>query len=234
MGLRYTYKALRGEFAEVIAELKAPIAAAATAAITEAAAGIKGEGRENIARAGFPPRGLKNLQRGLRVDVFPRHGRVSINAAALMFHRIPYFWVFQEGATIRGKPRLWIPLKGTPPFIGRKPPAGERMTPAAFREKIGPLTYIDRAGAPPLLAAPVALSFARARQRRPTVKLPGLERGAALAKGGGSRGRFTVLRMVPLFVGLSTVNIRKRLRLLEIVERWRSRLPELYAKHFKG
>ncbi len=166
------------------------------------------------------------------MDVFPRHGRVSINAAALMFHKIPYFWVFQEGATIRGKPRLWLPLKGTPPFIGRKPPAGERMTPAAFREKIGPLTYIDRAGKPPLLAAPVALSRNQARQRRPTVKLPVLERGAALAKGGGSRGR-TVLRMVPLFVGLSTVTIRKRLRLLEIVERWRDRLPSLYVKNFR-
>jgi hypothetical protein len=42
------------------------------------------------------------------------------------------------------------------------------------------------------------------------------------------------LRLVPLFVGVSTVNIRKKFNLREIFARAASRLGELYVKNLKA
>lgn len=219
MTLRYSYMAERGAFVEGIADLKNPPAEAATAAMREAAVIIKTQGRAEIARAGFS----KRFQNALRAEAFPRGGQVSIDAAAFMVHRVPYANVFEEGATIRGNPRLFIPLVPK----GRKVPAARR-TPARFRQEIGPLTYIARRGKPPLLAAPAALSVFEARKAEPKVSLAALRRGAA----GAATGR-TVLRTVPLFVGQSEVTIDKKFSVLKIVDRVAGRLAQLYVKHLK-
>ncbi len=102
MTLSFLYRATKGEFDEAMREMQRPMAEAATSAMQEAADNIKSEGRAKIASAGFS----KKWQNALRVDAFPRRGKVSINAAAFAFHKIPYADVFEEGATIRGKPRL--------------------------------------------------------------------------------------------------------------------------------
>ena len=81
---------------------------------------------------------------------------VSINAAAHVYHRIPYAWVHEEGATIHGQPLLWLPLSHAPDKIGRF-----RMTPRRYP---GPLQFVRRAGKPPLLVAKLGLSRGRAKK----------------------------------------------------------------------
>ncbi|WP_353842903.1 DUF6441 family protein, partial [Mesorhizobium sp.] len=63
------------------------------------------------------------------------------HAAALIFHNIRYAGIFEEGGTISGKPRLWLPLKDTPKRAGR-----QKMTPALYIKTIGPLVSIERPG----------------------------------------------------------------------------------------
>ena len=214
------HHAVRGAGAKALRELKRPVAAAATAAMAEAVGTIKVQVRADIDRAGFSTK----WQNAFRVEVYPGGGRISIGAAALAHHRIDYATIFEEGGTIRGKPLLWVPLENTPKRVARR-----RMTPESFSANIGPLTYIDRRGRPPLLAARAALGRAGARKTRPKVSMAALRRGAA----GGGSGR-TVLRSVPLFVGLDAVRIGKKFDILGIVERAADRLGSLYLKHFRG
>ena len=222
MALGLPYAASKGEFSKAMRELYRPIAKAASAAITEAAADIKTQGRASIARAGFS----KRWENAFRINVYPTRGRVSVDAAALAYHRIPYAEIFESGGTIRGKPRLWIPL--TAP--GKKVQKA-RGSPERFRKEIGPLTYIDRRGKPPLLVAPAMLGKAQANKRRPHASVRALKRGAAGSQ--GKRGPRTVLRTVPIFVGKESVDIPKKFALLKIVDRHAGRLAELFVKHLK-
>lgn len=206
---RFRYERKEGEFALAMAAIKDPIAFAGTAAITEAGAIVKREGRQDIAAAGFS----KRWQNALRVNVYPRR-RLSMNAAALIFHAIQYAGIFEEGGTITGKPRLWLPLKDTPKRAGR-----QKMTPALYIRTIGPLFSIERSGKPPLLAGKIATN--RRGSKTGKVSLSALKRG-----GSGSPST-----LVPLFIGIDRVNIRDRFSIREISERAAARLAELYLKH---
>ncbi len=220
MRLRYSYK--HGAFAEAMGDLYRPVAEAGSAAITEAATGAKIEGRDAIDRAGFS----KRWQNAFRAIVYPGRGKVSANAAALIYHKIPYAEIFESGGTIRGKPRLWLPIS-TP---GKRIPA-IRRSPERFRKSIGPLTYVERQGKPPLLVAPAMLGPAQAKKARPQPSVRALRRGAAGFH--GARGRPTVERMVPVFVGKRSVDIPKKFALLKIIDRWADRLADLYVKHLR-
>jgi hypothetical protein len=219
---RFVYeRKKKRELAEAFASMKDPIAAAGSGAISEAGDIVKREGRADIAAAGFS----RKWQNAFRVNVYPKRPKVSINAAALAFHKIGYAGVFEEGATIPGKPLLWLPLKSTPKRVG-----GKRATPAQYVRTVGPLFSINRPGKNPLLAGQIALSR-RGQKRGGTgrpqagskVTLSALRRGA-----GGAPSR-----LVPLFVGLRSVDIRDRFSIREIVERAAARLAALYVKHLK-
>ena len=54
---------------------------------------------------------------------------------------------------------------------------------------------------------------------------------ARFRSGGKGEGPFV---SVPVFVGLDTVSIRKRLNITRIVRNARERLPELYASFIAG
>ena len=101
--------------------------AKALAGRSESPGGRQAKGRADIAAAGFSRR----WQNAFRVDVFPRGRKVSVDAAAWVFHKIPYAEVFEEGATIRGRPYLWIALPGTPTRIGGQngPRCGSHFAP---------------------------------------------------------------------------------------------------------
>ena len=191
-----------------------PIARAATAAVGEAGERIKAAARADIAAAGFS----RKWQNALRVDRYPRGREVSVNAAAHVYHRIHYAWVHEEGATIHGQPLLWLPLAHAPAKIGRF-----RMTPRRYP---GPLQFVRRAGRPPLLVAKLGMSRARAKK-------PGKISLAAAKKGAAGGGEARVLRSVPMFVGISTVRLRKRFNITGVVRREARRLGELYIKHLK-
>ncbi|TIN41402.1 MAG: hypothetical protein E5Y10_22945 [Mesorhizobium sp.] len=208
---RFRYQRKEGEFALAMAAIKDPIAFAGTAAISEAGDIVKRQGRQDIAAAGFS----KRWQNALRVNVYPRR-KLSMNAAALIFHNIRYAGIFEEGAVISGKPRLWLPLPSAPKRAGR-----QKMTPALYVKTIGPLFSIERPGKPPLLAGKIATN--RRGSKTGKVSLSALKRGGAGAPS----------TLVPLFVGIDRVNIRDRFSIRQITERAAARLGALYLKHLK-
>ena len=191
-----------------------PIRQASTAAINDVGDLAKQRGRQKIAAAGFG----KRWQNALRSEVYPKRAE-SVNAAAWIYHRIPYAGVFEEGATIRGKPLMWVPLSTTPKLARRT-----KLTPKNFSSQIGPLVSM-RGGKQPLLGASVAVTKAAARRGPPyRVTRAALRRGAA---GNG------VIRTVPVFVGVDTVRIRKRFNLASVADQVAREIPSLYLKNLK-
>ena len=199
----YTYEP--GSFEVAFRAPYASMATAAQGAIAAAGAIVKAEGRADIAAAGLG----SGFVKALRVDIYPQ-GRNSLNATAHIYHKIPYAGVFEEGATIRGQPRLWLALPSTPKRYGRKP-----MTPELFAKSIGPLSFVKRPGKRPLLVA-------KAKKGKNITKIS----LARFRSGGRGEGPFM---SVPVFVGVDRVSIRKRLNISGIVRSARDRLPQLYA-----
>ena len=212
MTMRVNYACRPGAFKEAFTAPYARMAQAAQQAVAQAGDEVKTAARANIASAGLGPGFVK----ALRVDIYPR-GRNSLNASAHIYHRIPYAGVFEEGETIRGRPRLWIPLKSATLRIGRK-----RMTPQDYAARIGPLQFVQPPGGKPLLFAKMKAKKAGAK-----VTLSKL-RAARTATGRGA----TI--SVPIFVGVDAVSIRKRLDIGSIVARASGRLAQLYSQAFRS
>ncbi|RWB85912.1 MAG: hypothetical protein EOQ52_20385 [Mesorhizobium sp.] len=191
-----------------------PIARAATKAMNQVADNIKAQGRANIMAAGFS----KKWANAFRVNVYPK-GRVSADAAALVYHKIPYADVFETGAMIRGSPFLWLPLPDAPKGRGnRRIPAGE------YRKEIGhPLYSIKRpSGKPPLLGAVIRATKARFQK--------GISR-AQLKRGRNPHGK-GVERLVPLYIGIPAVEIGQKFRLRSITAANASKLAAYYYRNF--
>lgn len=212
MTLRLSFSALKGQFQKGVAAMQRPIAEAATGAIREAADIAKVEGRASIAAAGFG----RKWQNALRADAFPKKGKVSMRPAALVHHKIPYAGVFENGATISGKPKLWLPISGNLPVARR----GAKMTPKRYIAEIGPLQSIKVPGKKPLLVAKAD----RGKRGKAKVTLAALRRGA---RGQGNVGS------VPLFVGIDAVSIGRKFGVIAAVRRVVGRLGELYLKHLR-
>lgn len=210
MALSLVYSAVQGELDKALRALNEPIAVAATGAIKDAAAQVKKEGRAAIAAGGFG----QKWQNALRVDIYPAAG-TSINAAARAKHNIPYAGVFETGATIFGKPLLWIPISGTPARI-----SGQRFTPKTFTALIGPLVSIKTRNGRPLLAAPIS--------GRPTSKVT----VARLRR--GTRGQGNNIALQPVFVGVPAAQIRKRFDLQAVFERAQQGLADGYLRNLKA
>ena len=112
-----------------------PVAEAAVMALRETAANAVQQGRKDIAGAG---RFGTTFQEGLRYRVTGANegGTPSLNARATIYHSYGYAEVFEYGATISGKPLLWIPTTpGAPP-------------PKKSKKK---LVSVNIAGKPPML-----------------------------------------------------------------------------------
>ena len=214
MNGRLRYTARPGIFEQAFMGSSQVIVEAAHDAVTAAGDMAKQQARADIAASGLG----QAFVNALRVDIYPR-GRKSINASAHIYHRIPYAGVFEEGATIRGNPRLWLAVKSAPQEIGRKP-----MTPKLFNQRIGTLNFVKRAGKRPLLFAKVKAT----KGGDPgTITVPRLR----AAQRPGAKGPFVA---VPIFVALDSVTIRKRLNITGIVRAARDRLPQLYASLISG
>lgn len=215
MAARVRFKQPKLGWLEAFDRMSLPMAKASTAAVREATEFVKVGGRQNIAAAGFS----KRWQNTLRSQNFPKRG-ISLRPAGYIFHRIPYAGVFEDGAIIRGKPLLWVPLKNTPKKLGRR-----RMTPSNLTQETGQrLHTIVSPGGKPLLGARVGLSRTNARRARPKITQ------AALRRGPGGTG---IVRTVPLFVGIDVANIRKRFNISGITRSAVRRLPSLYNRHLR-
>jgi Family of unknown function (DUF6441) len=103
----------------------------------------------------------RKWQNALQAKVYPP-GRDSTGAAALIYHKVPYAQVFEEGAGIHGKPLLWLPLPNAPFGAG-----GRRVPAAKFQQQVGmPLYTTRRPGKPPMLGANVRMTDARCARRQ--------------------------------------------------------------------
>lgn len=206
----------KGSFMKSFMAAEEPIAQAATSAIAEAADQIKVGARQQIAGAGFG----KKWQDALRVDRYPK-GTTSINAAAHVYHKIKYAWVFEEGASISGKPYLWLPLSHVAAGRGR---GKKNLTPKTYP---GKLQFVSRPGKPPLLMASIGMT--KAASKRPVKRLS----AAAMRKGASGGGAKGVVRSVPVFVGISTMKLRKQFEVEKTISRAANQLGALYMKHLR-
>jgi hypothetical protein len=214
-GLKYAFASVRGELEAALAAIEKPIAAAASGAMREAADLGKVKAREAIAAAGFS----RKWQNAMRADAFPKRGVDSTSAAAVLRHTIPYASVFAEGATVSGRPNLWVPLSTTPKINAR-----EKLTPKAFVGAFGPL-FSMRNAATPVLAARLSVSKSAAKRGAPyKITKVALKRGAR---------REGIVRAVPVFIALRNVTIPRKFDLEPAFASAADALPSLYAKHLK-
>jgi hypothetical protein len=131
MAAKFKVKVDQPRWLEMIRDKQRPVATAAVAALRETAANAVQEGRGNIAGAGkFGPKWQSGLQyRTLdAVDA----GEPSLQAKAIIFHKFGFAGVFEHGATIAGKPLLWIPTTAGGPPASR---SGKKLTSATVRGK---------------------------------------------------------------------------------------------------
>jgi hypothetical protein len=129
--MKFAFSAQEAALQRWLNELEKKVAEAKAGAIQDSAALAIAEGRANIAGAGLPAR----WQQALRFKFFANKGG---DPAALIFDVMPITRVFETGATIRGRPLLWLP-------IGDK--AGVRSP----RQYPGKLVSVNVRGKPPLL-----------------------------------------------------------------------------------
>lgn len=115
---------------EAIRKKQHDVAAASVAALRDAADDAVDEGRDNIAASGgFGSKWQEGLKR--RIVGAKENGEPSLQARAIIFHSMGGLaGVFEHGATIQGRPLLWIPT--TP---GAPPPSksGKQLTSATVR-----------------------------------------------------------------------------------------------------
>lgn len=182
------------------------MAKAATAAVTQATADAKIAGRASIQAAGFSAK----WQNALQAKVYPESG-VSLNAAGIVYHKISYAGIFQEGGTIAGRPLLWLPIEANLP-------GGQKWTPAKFVQQVGPLRSVRNAGGRPLLVGQVGIGST----------------GAVLPRQRGRSARQSRSSWRPVFVGIDVVEIAKRFNVTEAVEAANARLPGYYEANLKN
>lgn len=211
----------KGKYASDVKSWQEPMAKAATRTFREGAKLIEREGRVNIAGAGLSRRWVF----GFRVFSFPRR-QFSLDPVIKGTHRIGYANIFETGGTIRGRPLLWIPLPSAPAKIG-----GQRITPKLFIDQVGPLVSINRPGRRPLLAGQ-SLRAVGAGGRATVGQLKTGARRAAAGRRPGSRARRPVA--VPLFVGVPSAHIGRRLNISPIYDRVRGQLGSMYRRHFEA
>lgn len=209
MAPRFRFQHQANEFAKAMRDVEKPIARAATAAVKRAAGQIKKEGAAAIKAAGFSARS----SRVLRYDLNPEKGD-SIDISATFKFRIGYFNVFEEGATITGKPLIWIPTDNVP-FGSR----GRRLTPKEYVDRVGPL-FSARGSAKPMLVGKGSRSSGILSASRSAVRV----RKSAVRKG------TLQSQAVPLFIGVKSVTIPKKFDIKGIVQRVGAQIPEYYKQ----
>ena len=116
---------------KMIRDKQRPVATAAVEALRDVAASSVQEGRGDIAGAGrFKGPWLSGLQ--YRTQGAAEGGEPSLQAKAIVFHKMGIAGVFEHGATIQGKPLLWIPTQEGGPPASR---SGKKLTSATVGGK---------------------------------------------------------------------------------------------------
>lgn len=177
---------------KMIRDKQRPVAGAAVGALVQVANDAVKEGRAQIAASGRFSDQLRRTirardtwQTGLkaRMQDAKEGGEPSLQAKAIVFHTIGLAGIFEHGATIEGKPMLWIPTDPRAPPAGR---SGKKLTSATIR------------GTPVLFDA-----NDRDRHRK------------------------------PLYIGVPSIRIPKKWRIIEIVKKHATQLGQEFLKRFR-
>jgi hypothetical protein len=128
---RFRVKYDQPQWLRDIRDKQRPVAEAAVGALRETAANSVQEGRADIASAGPGFRGV--WQQGLRYrtrNARDEGGGPSLQAEAIIYHRYGIAGVFEEGATIEGRPLLWLPTTRGAPAPSK---SGKKLVSATVR-----------------------------------------------------------------------------------------------------
>ena len=207
--------AISGDLRKIMAEEVKAAEDAVTAAMRQAADGLKADLRRQVTEAGMGQR----LANTWRAELYPK-GRKSIKAAGFVFTRAPtIIRAFDQGAVIKSKHGFWLAIPTPAAGTGAR---GKRMTPGLWEQMHGSrLRFIYRRGAPSLLVAE--------NMRVRTGKRGGFAKGSASALRSG-RGLATVV----MFILVPQVSLKKRLDVDGVAERWASALPELIVRNWRN
>jgi hypothetical protein len=126
MAVRVRIKVDAPKLSRMFLEKARPIATAAVAALKQVSEDAVDEGRADIGRAG-PGFTRAKWQSGYkyRLKGATKNGVPSMDAISFFSHRYGLASVFQEGATIKGKPLMWIPTRKGTPAPGK---SGKKLT----------------------------------------------------------------------------------------------------------
>ncbi|CAA7620585.1 DUF6441 family protein [Magnetospirillum sp. SS-4] len=207
--------AITGDLRKIMAEEVKAAEDAVTAAMRQAADGLKADLRRQITEAGMGQR----LANTWRAELYPK-GRKSIKAAGFVFTKAPtIIRAFDQGAVIKSRHGFWLAI---PTDAAGKGARGKPMTPGLWEQMHGGrLRFIYRRGAPSLLVAE--------NMRARTGKRGGFAKGSTSALRTG-RGLATVV----MFILVPQVSLRKRLDVNAAAERWTSALPELIVRNWRN
>ncbi|MFL9499232.1 DUF6441 family protein [Rhodopseudomonas palustris] len=219
----YTAKAAGG------IDMYSKIAGAINDAFADCAVNYKTAVRAHIRAQGFS----NNWANAWRTKKYPERGN-AMDPAVFGWHKIPYSDVFESGATIRGKRGLlWLPLPTLRTGTKRK------MTPAKLAAR-GVKLFSIKGRKRPILAANVRVSGKTAQQKAEVWRTANTYRGrnsaagrmftiARLLKGSASKRGHVI--SVPLFFGVQSVTLRKRLDVAGQTTKARDLIGVLYYQH---
>ena len=209
---------ISGSYPKMLKATQDRIAKVATKTMGDAALLMKTGGRAAMAAGKMSSR----FQNALQTKVYPPTG-VSLTPAAILFSKIPWAGVFEDGSTISGSPFLWLPIEQNLPLQAR----GKRWTPHDFANQIGPLRS-GKHGGKPILFGQVRVGLTGATLALPSYAKRGHRERLA-------REVFSSQKKVwkPVFIGVSAVTEKKRFDISAVVERVSAQLPELYSKNWE-
>ena len=109
MALSFKFASNAAEWKKDLREKQKPVAEASVAALRDVAATSVQEGRKDIAAAGqgfTHAQWLSGLQ--YRTKGAREGGQASLDTTATVYHKYGIAGVFEYGATIKGRPLMWI------------------------------------------------------------------------------------------------------------------------------
>lgn len=207
--MRFTINA--AGLGKALAGSELAIERAVTAAMRDAAQGLKDALRQDVVSAGLGER----LSRTWRGKAFPETGE-SLEAAAFVWSRAPKIVdAFDRGAVIRSKRGFWLAIP-TPAAGGRgigSNGRSARITPGGWERRTGMrLRFVYRRGKPSLLVADDVR----------------IGRKGLAAPNRRKRGQASSV----IFLLVPQVSLRKRLDVEGAARLWAGRVPLLIARHW--
>lgn len=238
MPMQIRFESRDADWKEAAQRIEGTIFGAARAAMQDVGRQIQAEARAQISGAGFTGKWVT----GFRTYIFPKAPEPTQDLVVRGFHVYNIANVYERGARVSGKPFLWVPLSTAPNSVRGKQTTPARLISAGVR-----LHRVNGRGHP-LLVGSVIRSGARAK-RKAVVGIGGgkllirsgkvslqqllagqrnVRRTQSRAAFGGAHGPQSV--PIPLFVGLTAVQIKKRFNVSAVYLKAEAELQGFYDR----